>query len=196
MLRLHSSAGPILFAVVLAGSGGLFATSGSTVAQQPLPKVGPPAVGPGPAARISRPATPALRAPILPRSPPPIVKMPPPPPPIIKMPPPPAAIVKRPPFPPAAIVKRPPPPPFVVTPRPPIVVRPPPPPIQRYVHRHWRPGLSWSWITVVPSLIIASELNYCHIHRYRAGGMRFHDDAECHRHSDWNHPSIRYVEAD
>jgi hypothetical protein len=66
---------------------------------------------------------------------------------------------------------------------------------RRHAHRPWRPGLAWRWITV-PTLYFAEELEWCHVHRYRAAGMRFHDDVECHRHTLWDHPSIRYVEAE
>ena len=67
------------------------------------------------------------------------------------------------------------------------------PPAVRHARRPWRPGLRHRWI-VVPSIIIAEELNWCHYHRYRVTGMRFHRDVECHQHARWNHPSIRYVE--
>jgi hypothetical protein len=67
------------------------------------------------------------------------------------------------------------------------------PPAVRHARRPWRPGLRHRWI-VVPSLIIAEELNWCHYHAYRVTGMRFHRDVECHQHARWNHPSIRYVE--
>lgn len=62
----------------------------------------------------------------------------------------------------------------------------------KHAHRPWRPGLKWRWI-VVPTIIIAEDLDWCHYHRYRVAGMRFHKHVECHRHDRWDHPSIRYV---
>ena len=64
----------------------------------------------------------------------------------------------------------------------------------KHAHRPWRPGLKWRWL-VVPTIIIAESLDWCHYHRYRVAGMRFHRHVECHRHVRWNHPSLRYVEA-
>ncbi|MBY0225028.1 MAG: hypothetical protein CTY20_14675 [Hyphomicrobium sp.] len=63
----------------------------------------------------------------------------------------------------------------------------------KHAHRPWRPGLKWRWL-VVPTIIIAESLNWCHTHRYPVAGMRYHRHAECHRHGRWNHPSLRYVE--
>lgn len=82
------------------------------------------------------------------------------------------------------------------------IVKKPPAAIKPYVsapkvkhaHRPWRPGLKWRWI-VVPTIIIAENLDWCHYHRYRVSGMRFHRHVECHQHVRWNHPSLRYVEA-
>ena len=76
--------------------------------------------------------------------------------------------------------------------RPPTVERRSPPAV-RHTRRPWRPGLRHRWI-VVPNIIIAEELSWCHYHAYRVTGMRFHRDVECHQHARWNHPSIRYVE--
>lgn len=76
--------------------------------------------------------------------------------------------------------------------KPPIVKHRPPPTV-RHARRPWRPGFRYRWI-VVPSILIAEELNWCHYHRFRVSEMRFHRDVECHQHSRWNHPSIRYVE--
>jgi hypothetical protein len=78
----------------------------------------------------------------------------------------------------------------------PIIVKPPivKPPVLVRKPRVWRPGLRWRWITI-PTIIIAEDLAWCHIHRYRVAGLRYHDHVECHHHIDWDHPSIRYVEA-
>lgn len=66
-------------------------------------------------------------------------------------------------------------------------------PFVKHAHRKWRPGLKWRWL-VVPSIIIAENLDWCHYHRYPVSGMRFHRSVECHQHARWNHSSIRYVE--
>jgi hypothetical protein len=44
------------------------------------------------------------------------------------------------------------------------------------------------------SAAVASELRWCHVHRYRVAGMAFHSDVRCHRHARWDDPSIRYVQ--
>jgi hypothetical protein len=75
-------------------------------------------------------------------------------------------------------------------------VRPPPglrPPGWRPHWRPWRPGLGWRLITAPLTFAIAEELGWCHVHRYRISGMRFHRHVECHQHIRWNHRSIRYV---
>jgi hypothetical protein len=86
--------------------------------------------------------------------------------------------------------------------KPPIFAKKPPtlakkrPPVVVY-HRPWRPGLRWRWL-VVPTIIIAQNLEWCHYHRYPIAGVRFHRGIECHEHAwwvPWDHPSIRYVEA-
>lgn len=64
----------------------------------------------------------------------------------------------------------------------------------KHAHKRWRPGLKWRWL-VVPSIIIAEELDWCHYHRYRVRGMHFHTSVRCHRHDRWDHPALRYVEA-
>lgn len=122
------------------------------------------------------------------------------PPPVVQRPPP--AIRPRPPVMRPPVVRPPvvrPPQPIVRPPgvRPPVVrppvVRPPvvrPPP---RAYRPWRPGLTWRFIAV-PSIFIAENLNWCHYHAWRVRGMRFHSHVECHRHGQWNHRSIRYVE--
>lgn len=85
--------------------------------------------------------------------------------------------------------------PAPITKGPPAVVKPKvATPRTKHAHRPWRPGLKWRWI-VVPTIIIAENLDWCHYHRYRVSGMRFHRHVECHRHVRWNHPSLRYVEA-
>jgi hypothetical protein len=60
-------------------------------------------------------------------------------------------------------------------------------------HRKWRPGLRYRWI-VVPSIIFAEELDWCHYHLYPVPGIRFHRSVQCHHHVQWDDPSIRYVE--
>jgi hypothetical protein len=67
------------------------------------------------------------------------------------------------------------------------------PPVVVQTHRPWRRGLRWRWI-VVPTVIFAEQLNWCHYHAWRVPGMVFHRDIRCHRHVQWDHPSIRYVE--
>jgi hypothetical protein len=67
-----------------------------------------------------------------------------------------------------------------------------PPRLATRRHRPWRPGLRYSWV-IVPSIIIAEELDWCHYHRWRVKGMHFHTRVRCHRHAQWNHPAIRYV---
>lgn len=78
--------------------------------------------------------------------------------------------------------------------RPPIVRSPPRARPPRHAHRRWRPGLRWRWL-VVPSIILAEELAWCHYHAYEVSGMHFHRNIRCHMHSRWNHPALRYVEA-
>jgi hypothetical protein len=100
---------------------------------------------------------------------------------------------------PPAIVKK---APVIAKKAPPIFAKKPPtlvkkrPPVVVY-HRPWRPGLRWRWL-VVPTIIIAQNLEWCHYHRYPIFGVRFHRGIECHEHAwwvPWDHPSIRYVEA-
>ncbi len=69
-----------------------------------------------------------------------------------------------------------------------------PPKAVQHADRRWRSGRRWRWI-VVPSIIVAGELDWCHYHRYRVAGMHFHRDIRCHQHAQWDHPAIRYVEA-
>jgi hypothetical protein len=57
----------------------------------------------------------------------------------------------------------------------------------------WRPGLAWQYV-YVPTIVAAESLQWCHYHAWRVRGMRFHRHVECHRHTRWNHPSLRYVE--
>jgi hypothetical protein len=98
---------------------------------------------------------------------------------------------------PPVIVKKAPP----AAKKPPVYAKKPPtivkkPPVVVY-HRPWRPGLRWRWI-VVPAIIIAQNLEWCHYHLYPIAGVRFHRGIECHEHAwwvPWDHPSIRYVEA-
>lgn len=96
----------------------------------------------------------------------------------------------------SSIVVRPPggrPPPGV---RPPPIIRPPgnrPPPGFRPGWRPWRPGLGFALVTGALSVAAAQQLGWCHVHRWPERNMRFHDEVECHRHRQWNHPSIRYV---
>lgn len=78
--------------------------------------------------------------------------------------------------------------------RPPVIVERGPGPGVRRAHRPWRPGLRWRYI-YVPTYVFAESLDWCHYHRYRAAGMPFHRDVRCHLHGQWNHPSLRYVEA-
>ena len=78
--------------------------------------------------------------------------------------------------------------------KPPIIVMPGhPKPKHKHAHRRWKPGLKLRLI-VVPSIIIAEDLDWCHYHRYRVPGMHFHRSVRCHQHNRWNHPAIRYVE--
>ncbi len=60
------------------------------------------------------------------------------------------------------------------------------------LHRPWRNGMRWIWV-IVPTVIIADHLDWCHYHLWSVRGMRFHRSVRCHRHARWNHPSIRYV---
>lgn len=84
--------------------------------------------------------------------------------------------------------------PAPVVKKPAVLIKPiGPVPKAKHVHRPWRPGLKWRWI-VVPTIFIGESLDWCHTHRYRVAGMRFHRHVECHRHVRWNHPSLRYVE--
>ena len=69
-----------------------------------------------------------------------------------------------------------------------------PPKADQHSDRRRRSGRRWRWI-VVPSIIIADELEWCHYHRYRVAGMHFHRNIRCHQHAQWDHPAIRYVEA-
>jgi hypothetical protein len=82
--------------------------------------------------------------------------------------------------------------------RPPVVVRPPaarPPVIvvRPNYWRPWRPGIGHIVVASAITVAIASELRWCHFHRWRVSGMAFHSDVRCHRHADWDHPSIAYV---
>lgn len=84
--------------------------------------------------------------------------------------------------------------------RPPAQSRPGPVVVERRArpdgrrgYRPWRPGLRWRFI-VVPTVVIAEDLDWCHYHRWRSPGMAPHRDVRCHRHLQWNHPSLRYVE--
>lgn len=74
----------------------------------------------------------------------------------------------------------------------PIAKGPPPPPPGK--HRPWRSGLQWRWISIVPTVILAQQLGWCHYHAYPTAGMEYHRSVRCHRHARWNHPSLRYVE--
>ena len=81
-----------------------------------------------------------------------------------------------------------------------VIIRPRPPgvrpPIARPPQwRPWRPGLRFAIAAGVASATVAAQLGWCHVHRYPAGGMRFHGDVRCHRHRDWANPSIAYVRA-
>jgi hypothetical protein len=78
--------------------------------------------------------------------------------------------------------------------RPPVVVRPPPVVVVRPSYwRPWRPGVGHIVVASAITIAIASELRWCHFHRWRVSGMAFHSDVRCHRHSQWDHPSIAYV---
>jgi hypothetical protein len=82
--------------------------------------------------------------------------------------------------------------------RPPGGVRPRPPGLRppiarRPVWRPWRPGLRYAIVAGIASAAIASELGWCHVHRYPVAGMPFHSSVRCHRHVRWAHPSIAYV---
>lgn len=79
-------------------------------------------------------------------------------------------------------------------------LRPPPvrppfvrPPGFRPHWRPWRRGLAWAFITAPVSYAVAEELRWCHVHRYRAAGLKFHSDVRCHFHRNWSHGSLRYV---
>jgi hypothetical protein len=75
------------------------------------------------------------------------------------------------------------------------IAKPRPPKVVQYSdRRRWRSGRRWRWI-VVPSIVVADELDWCHYHRYRVAGMHFHRNIRCHQHLQWDHPAIRYVEA-
>lgn len=78
--------------------------------------------------------------------------------------------------------------------KPPVVVKKHIGPKHKYAHRRWRPGLKWRWI-VVPTIILAEDLDWCHYHRYPVSGMHYHKSIRCHQHARWDHPAIRYVEA-
>jgi hypothetical protein len=81
-----------------------------------------------------------------------------------------------------------------VRPRPPVVVvRPPIVVVRPPVYRPWRPGLRYVYWSSGITIALGSELGWCHVHRYAAGGVTFHKDVRCHRHADWNSASIRYV---
>lgn len=71
----------------------------------------------------------------------------------------------------------------------PIVGRPLPP----VGWRPWRPGLRWVVVTGVVTAATAARLRWCHVHTYASPEMIFHSDVRCHRHQDWDHPSLRYV---
>lgn len=71
----------------------------------------------------------------------------------------------------------------------PIVGRPLPP----AGWRPWRPGLRWIVATGVVTAATAARLRWCHVHTYASPEMIFHSDVRCHRHQDWDHPSLRYV---
>ena len=90
-----------------------------------------------------------------------------------------------------AIARR---PPLAIVKRPPLIATTKPPHARRHAHRRWYPGSTWYWL-IVPSVIIAQDLGWCHYHSYYVGSMRFHPDIECHRHRSWSHPSIYYVAA-
>jgi hypothetical protein len=135
-----------------------------------------PTVTKAPAVRTITRKTPAVsKAPsiVAKKRPPVIAKKPPV---VAKRPP---VIAKKPPL----VAKRPP----LVVKRPPVIAGPP-------HYRRWRPGHRWRWI-VVPTIIIAEYLEWCHYHLYPVPWMRFHRNIECHQHDWWDHPSIRYVEA-
>ena len=68
----------------------------------------------------------------------------------------------------------------------------PPPPTHPHKWRHWRPGLPYE-IVVVPSWAYGSSIGWCHYHRYKVAGMKYHRDVRCHVHARWNDPSIVYV---
>lgn len=74
--------------------------------------------------------------------------------------------------------------------------RPPRPAARPPLWRPWRPGLRYRIYAGAVSVTIASQLSWCHVHRYRVQGMPFHANVQCHRHRRWNHPSIRYVYTD
>lgn len=71
----------------------------------------------------------------------------------------------------------------------PIVGRPLPP----ASWRPWRPGLRWVVATGVVTAATAARLRWCHVHTYAAAEVIYHSDVRCHRHQDWDHPSLRYV---
>lgn len=83
--------------------------------------------------------------------------------------------------------------------RPPIARPPRPRPPVIVVERNWRPwraGLGFAVVGGAASLAVASQLGWCHVHRYHVSGMRFHSGVRCHRHVHWDHPSIDYVYAE
>lgn len=163
------------FAVTVLVAPAMARMDGATLAQQVKVQRGPaggPAAGPGPqpgggvpAAKIVKPQ--AGPAGRVTRSTPPVVGGRP-------------VVVKK---------KQ----PWVGQKAPPLVVKKHPGAI-KHGHRRWRPGHKWRWL-VVPTIILAEELDWCHYHRYRVSGMHFHSSVRCHRHERWNHPALRYVEA-
>jgi hypothetical protein len=75
-------------------------------------------------------------------------------------------------------------------PRPPFAERPPH--HRPGYWRRWRPGIRFV-IIPVPTYEVISEVDWCHYHAWRVRGMAFHRDVQCHQHTDWDHPSLRYV---
>ncbi len=92
---------------------------------------------------------------------------------------------------PVVVRPRPRPPVVVVRPRP----RPPVVVVRPGRYRPWRPGLRYAYWTAAITVAAGNDIGWCHVHRYASGGMVYHRDVRCHRHSAWNSPAIRYVYA-
>jgi hypothetical protein len=63
---------------------------------------------------------------------------------------------------------------------------------RKHRYRVWRPGYSWAAIDL-SDRDFGYQIGWCHFHRYKVRGLRFHRDVECHSHARWNDPSLAYV---